>query len=321
MPSFIWPGILWGLLVLPAIGAAYLRAHRRTAPYPVSFSTTGTLQKALAQARWRRYLAPAVFLLGLGLVVLAAARPMLPLPVPADRAAIVLAMDISGSMRSMDIEPNRLEAAKRAAQAFIEAVPDRVRIGLVAFAGFSTLLAAPTTDHQRLGDLIEGLWLARRTAIGEGLLEAVAALPERARPGPDGALPPPSTTWPPGFVVLLSDGRSNTGIDPLEAAEIARRQQVIVYTVGVGGRGDFNSGWTIGGPPDEETLQAMATIAGGTYYHASRAEALHTIYRRLARRIGWERRPTEVSAAVAGGAAVLLITATALSWALHPLRP
>lgn len=122
-------------------------------------------------------------------------------------------------------------------------------------------------------------------------------------------------------MVLLSDGRSNAGIDPLEAAEIARRQRVTVYTVGVGGRGERDFGWTIGGPPDEEMLQAMAAITGGAYHHASRADALHTIYRQLARRIAWERRPTEVSAGVAGAAAVFIVAATVLSWTLHPLRP
>lgn len=254
-------------------------------------------------------------------MVLAAARPTLLLPVPADRSAIILAIDISGSMRSVDIEPSRLEAAQRAAQAFIAAVPDRIRIGLVAFAGFSTLLAPPTTDHRHLVELIEGLRTARRTAIGEGLLEAVAALPDRARPDADGALPPAAGLLPSGIVVLLSDGRSNTGIDPLDAAEIARRQQVTVYTVGMGQRGTRDLGWTIGGPMDEETLQTIATITGGAYHHASTADSLHSIYRGLARRIAWEQRPTEVSAAVAGAAAFLIITAAVLSWTLHPLRP
>ncbi|MDQ7843021.1 MAG: VWA domain-containing protein [Armatimonadota bacterium] len=325
MATFIWPSMLWGLLLLPLLVLLYRRLLRRPPPHPLTYSTAELLRLAAVPSAWRRHLAAALFLLALFAVILTLARPTLPLPVPADRAAIILALDISGSMRSQDIAPNRLEAAKRAAEAFLEATPDRVRVGLVVFAGFSSLLSPPTTDHGRLAELIAGLGVARRTAIGEGLLEAVAALPGRARPGPDGALPPLPPAVPPGIVVLMSDGRSNTGIDPLEAARLAARQRVTVYTVGMGARSAsdnwWSSGWTIGGPVDEETLEAVASITGGTYHHASSADELHGIYRRLARQVAWERRPTEVSATTAGAAALLLIGAGLLSWLLVPLRP
>jgi len=322
MARFIWPGFLWGLVGLPALVLLYLRLLRREARFPVAYSTGALLAAAQRRAGWRRHLGAGLLLLGVGAVVIALARPLLPVPVPADRSAIVLAIDISGSMRSEDIAPNRLAAAEAAAKAFIDAVPGRIRIGLVVFAGFASLLSPPTTDHRRLHALIDGLGTARRTAIGEGLLEAVAALPGRARPTADGALPPPAGPRPPGIVVLLSDGRSNAGIDPLSAAEIARRQEVKVYTVGVGDRANRAFGWTIGGPLDEETLQAVAAITGGAYRHASSADALHSVYRNLAREIGWERRPTEVSAIAAAGAALLLVAATVLSWTVvAPLRP
>jgi len=325
MAIFIWPAFLWGLLLLPLLAVLYLRLLRRAARYPVAYSTTVFLRVATGRAAWRRHLAAGLFLAGLGAVGFTLARPMAPLPVPADRSAIILALDISGSMRSQDIMPSRLDAAKGAAKAFLDAVPDRVRVGLVVFAGFSSLLSPPTADHNRLAALIADLGLARRTAIGEGLLEAVAALPGRVRPELDGTLPPLPVSPTPGIVVLMSDGRSNSGRDPLEAARIARAQQVTVYTVGTGQRAaskDFwSSGWTIGGPLDEDTLQAIASITGGRYYHASTADALHDIYRRLARQIAWERRPTEVSAATAGAAALFLIAAGVLSWMLVPLRP
>ncbi|MGH2426351.1 MAG: VWA domain-containing protein [bacterium] len=318
--TFLWPALLWGLLLIPLLAVLYVRVLRRPARHPVSFSTQGTIAHAAAASqRFRRHMGAALFGIGAMLLVLTTARPVAPIPVPADRAAIMLAIDVSGSMRSQDILPTRLEAAKTAATAFSDSLPDRVRIGLVAFAGFATVLVPPTLDHQRVKDAMTGLGYARRTAIGEGLLESVAALPGRVRPGPDGALPPALPgPRPSGIVVLLSDGNSNYGIAPLDAAEIARRQEVTVYTVGIG-QPMSTGAWQIGGSLDQETLQSIATITGGTYYHASSAEGLRHIYRRLARSIGWERRPTEISAVTATGATVLLLASLSISWILmHP---
>lgn len=319
MVSFIWPGALWGLLLLPLLVILYLRILRRPR-HPVTFATTGLLALAARRSR-RRHLAAGLYLLGLAAIVITLARPTAPLPVPSDRAAIILSIDVSGSMRSQDISPSRIEAAQAAARAFLEATPDRVRVGLVVFAGYASTLSAPTTDHKRLVALIDGVGLARRTAIGEGLVEAVAALPGRVRPNIDGTPPMLFATPPPGVVVLLSDGRNNSGIDPIEAARAAAAQNVTVYTIGLGSRTETTFGWSIGGPMDEETLQTIATMTGGEYHHASTASALHGIYRKLARAIAWERRPTEVSALPAGAAALLLIAAAVVSSAFVPLRP
>lgn len=318
--TFLWPAVLWGILLIPLLAVLYVRALRRPARHPVTFSTQSTLVRAAsASSPYRRHAGAALFGVAGVLLVLAAARPVAPIPVPADQSAIILSIDVSGSMRSQDILPTRLEAAKAAATTFLDSVPDRVRVGLVAFAGFATLLVPPTTEHQRIKDAIAGLGYARRTAIGEGLLEAVAALPGRVRPGPDGVLPPvPPGPKPSGIVVLLSDGNSNAGIPPLDAAEIARAQDVTVYTVGIG-QPMSTSAWQIGGSLDQETLQSIATITGGTYYHASSAEGLRQIYRRLARSVGWVQRPTEVSAVTAAAAAIVFLGSLAASWVLmHP---
>src|SRR3972149_6341053 len=200
-------------------------------------------------------------------------------------------------MRSQDILPTRLDAAKAAAKDFVAAPPNRVRLGLVMFGGYPLLLGPPGTDRPLILEAIDGLGFVRRTAIGEGLLEAVVALPERFRPGLDGPLPAPSGPRPPGIVILLSDGRSNTGIDPLEAAEIARRQEVTVYTIGVGQPFTPDNVYTLGGSLDEYTLKEIARLTGGTYHHASSAEALRGVYQKLARTVGWERRPPEAGAA------------------------
>jgi len=318
--TFVWPAFLWVLLSIPLLAVLYVRVLKRTSRHAVILSTTATLIAAKGGGKMR-HLPPALLALSLIVLIVATARPVLPLPVPADRSAIMLAMDVSGSMRSTDIAPSRLEAAKSSAKAFLRSLPTSVRVGLVAFAGYAALLAPPGTDHARIEALIDGVGTARRTAIGDGLLEAVAALPGRVRPDPNGTVPaPPTLPLPPGMVVLLSDGRSNAGIDPLMAAAIAAQQQVTVYTVGVGQRVTPDNTWTIGGTLDEETLQTIASMTGGTYYHASSAQGLRDVYRKLARSLGWERRPTEVSAAFAGIAALLLTAALAASWIrVHPL--
>jgi len=317
--EFIWPTLLWAVLVVPLLAALYLRVLGRPPRQPVLFSTTAAVIAAGRRDRFR-HLPAALLGAALAALVLSLARPVLPLPVPVNGSAIMLAMDISGSMRSTDITPSRLDAAKAAAKAFLRSLPAGVRVGLVVFAGYAAVLAPPGTEHAHIAELIDGVSTARRTAIGDGLIEAVAALPGRVRPDPDGTLPAlPTPPLPPGMVVLLSDGRSNAGMDPLLAAEIAAQEQVTVYTVGVGQPVTPSNSTTIGGPLDEETLQAMATRTGGTYFHASSAQGLRDIYRRLARSLGWERRPTEVSALAAGAAALLLVAALAVSWRRHPL--
>lgn len=311
---FIWPGVLWGLLLVPLVVALYVRLRRQGRRGAVLHSNTAVA--ALAQVRGRRltrHLPPVLLLLALTAAVLAAARPVLVLPIPANRAAIILAIDSSGSMRSQDIHPSRLDAAKEAAKTFVRTLPRRVRVGLVMFGGYAQLVVPPTTEREPLLEAIDALSFIRRTAIGEGLLEAVAALPERSRPAPDGSLPPPAGARPTGIVILLSDGRSNTGIDPLEAAQIARRQEVTVYTVGVGQPYTPDNVWTLGGSLDEDTLKEIARITGGTYHHASSAEGLRDVYQSLARSVGWERRPQEAGALGAALAAGALIGALVIS--------
>ncbi len=319
---FTWPAVLWALLLTPVLVWLYRAAQRRGSRHAVGFPDVTLISTAAAWARPARRHAPAVlFLIGVTFLLLAIARPRAPVLVAADRSTIILSIDVSGSMRSQDIQPNRLGAAQTAAKAFIATVPPTVRVGLVTFAGYAALIVPPGTDRALLVEAIDRLSYARRTAIGEGLLEAVAALPGRVRPSPDGSLPAsPPGGRPPGVVILLSDGRSNSGIDPMAAAVIARQQEVTVYTVGVGSPANAGTAWTIGGSLDEETLQAMARETGGTYYHASTSQGLRAVYRGLARAVGWERRLDEVTsvAGMLGGLAILasVLVARLLT---HPL--
>ncbi len=320
--GFTWPVLLWGLLLVPTGIWVYRRAQRRVTIQPVTFTATPLAMAAMRESRGRRRHVPAImFIAGLASALLAMARPIAPLMVPAERSAIMLVIDISGSMRSTDIEPSRMEAAKAAAKAFLADVPDTVRVGLVTFGGYATLAAPPGTDQERIGEIIDGVSFIRRTAIGEGLLEAVVALPGRVRPNPDGSLPEaPPGPKPAGIVILLSDGRSNTGINSTRAAEIARAQDVTVHTIGVGARVAQPGAYVIGGAMDESELQAVAQAGGGTYHHAASARDLHNVYRQLARSVAWERRPDEVSAVFALLGAMALIASVFVSrLRTHPL--
>lgn len=317
--TFLWPGFLWGLLLVPLLGAGYAWLLRRRVPHSIVFPALDGVAADGSRTR-RRLLPGGIFLAALGVAVLALARPMVPVPQPVNRSAMMLSIDVSYSMLSQDIAPSRLEAAKAAAKGFVAGLPARIPVGLVTFARDAVLVLSPTDDRGRLLAAIDGITVRHRTAIGEGLLEAVAALPERTRPPRDGPLPPvPAAPKPPGVVVLLSDGQNNSGIDPFEAAEWARRQQVTVYTVGIGQPLGSTTGFMIGGPLDEVTLQGIAERTGGTYHHAASAGELRRIYGTISRSVGWAVRPVEVTGLLAVLLAALLLAAVVLSVRTQPL--
>lgn len=301
--EFLWPAALWGLALVAGLAGGSVWVARRRAGGAWSYPRV----EQLAGLGGARRLAPTLYWAALTAVAVAVARPVVPLTLPVRGAAVVLSIDVSGSMRSQDMHPNRLEAAKEAARAFLRGLSPATAVGLVAFAGTAERIHPPTRDRARVLRSLEDLGFRPRTAIGEGLLEAVAALPGRVRqPGPDFR---PDPSLPRGTVVLLSDGRSNTGIDPLEAAQLARRQNVVVYTVGVGDPAPRDFSWTIGGPLDEQTLKEVARITGGEYFHASTSTALARVYRQLAHRLSWEVRREEVSGLVALMSAAFLAAA------------
>ncbi len=314
----MWPAALWGLGLVGLLAALYLKALKGQSRRGLLHSRVEVVVEAAAAARpWRSHVPASLFGLGLVAIVLALARPVAPLPVPAANVHVVLSVDTSRSMLAEDVRPNRLEATKTAAVDFVRALPRNARVGLVSFSSYATLLVPPTTDHERVIAAIRALQPEFATAIGDGLLEAVWALPGRTRPTDTSArAPSPSRQLPPATVVLMSDGQSNRGVSPVQAARIARDQQVKVYTVGVGTpEGTFLN---IGGRPiwvrlDEETLREIAAITDGTYFHASSTHELRRVYRSLGRTIGWERKPTEVSWIAAAAAAVLLVFSLAAS--------
>src|SRR5712692_9503903 len=316
--TFQWPLMLLGLAALPVLTAVYVWALRRPIRAPVAHTQLALLAQAVAASpQWRRHVPAALAALALVAVILAMARPVAPLPVPAVQNTVVLSIDVSRSMLADDIPPSRIEAAKTAAREFVRAVPQGLKVGLVSFSSYATLIVAPTADRLRVLEAIDLLSTEYATAIGDGLLEAIWTLPGRQRPStPGAAAAPPTRPVPPGTVVLLSDGQSNRGTLPQDAARVAREQDVKVYTIGVGTpEGTFLSlgGRSIWVRLDEATLMEIAEMTGGRYFHATSASELRRVYRQLSRTIGWEARPTEVSALAAGAAALLLVTAVGIS--------
>ncbi len=305
--GFEFPLLLLLLLLLPLLAWAYQRrVQEGRSSGHVLYPSLAQLAR-LSEPRWKRHLSAVLYGLALALAIAALARPQAVVPVPDPTATVIVTIDISLSMRAQDIQPTRFEAAKQEAKNFVRSLPDGIKVGLVSFAGYATLEVEPTTDHQRVIDQIELLQMARRTAIGDGLLESLRAIPKDENGKPLG----PST------VVLLSDGRTNSGVDPMEVAPFARDMGVVVHTIGLGRRSnpdDPDQYW--GGywmQFDEETLRAIAEATGGQYYAAGSTEALRQAYRNLGRMVGWKPQRTEISGVFGLLAGVLLASSLLLS--------
>ena len=322
--TFLWPVVLALYVIIPALIAAYIWILRRPSRVRVRYPSLDLVAQAAAAGKpWRRHLPAAFYLLTLCAVIFTVARPMAPVPVPDNRTVVMLSIDVSRSMMAHDVVPTRIEAAKRAAVEFVRALPRGAKIGLVSFSSYATLVTPPTEDHDRVIQAINSLTLEFATAIGDGLLEAVYALPGRVRPenSPGSGMPPlgpppAGDRLTPATVVLLSDGQSNRGTPPEDAAVVARQQRVKVYTVGLGSpEGTFLElgGRSIFVRLDEETLKEIAQVTGGIYQRVSSTGELSRVYTRLGRSIGWERKPTEVSGLASVVVAGLFLTTVAMS--------
>mgnify|MGYP001627329592 CR=1 FL=1 len=335
--SFLTPHALWGLLLLLLLPAAYAWLLRRRRRAAVRFSSLQVVRAAAARS-WRRHVPPALLLLAFTAMLLAAARPLTVLPLPWARSTIILAMDVSLSMRVADVHPTRLAAAQAAAKSFLQELPRDIEVGLVTFAGSTQVAQAPTLDRAALVTAIDGFQMQIGTAVGSAIALSVAELfpdhgieiaesgfgrPVRGRSLDDRARPPPPPFTPvaPGSyrsaaIILLSDGRSTTGMDTLEAARLAADRGVRIYAVGLGtvdGPASSAEGMPIYLRLDEPTLREVARMTAGEYHYAATAENLRGVYQDLGWRLQSQTRETEVTALLALLAAVLAIAGAGLS--------
>ena len=349
--SFLWPHVLWFLLAVPGLIALYLWMLRRQRT-GVRYASLALVRDALdMRHRFRRHVPPALFLIGLIAIIVASARPTAVITLPSEQRTIILVMDVSLSMKATDVEPNRLAAAQVAAKAFVQEQPKDVRIGIVEFAGTASVAQAPTHNREDLIAAIDRFEVQRHTAIGSGIIVALATLfpdqgievgsfagggglsrdasrgrsldkpPDAAKAAPS---PVPAGSNKSAAIIMLTDGRRTIGPDPLDAARMAADRGVRIYTVGFGtaegGLAGFE-GMSIYMRFDEETLRAIADITKGEFYAAGSAADLQKVYQKLNSSYVLEKRQTEVSSLATAFAALLIVLAVALSVAWYSRIP
>jgi Ca-activated chloride channel family protein len=335
--SFLWPQLLWLMLALCALPAVYLWLLRRRRKLALRYSSVAMV-RAAGVGGWRRHLPPALFLLALAALSLAGARPVARIPLPWARSSVMLAMDVSLSMRVNDVQPTRLAAAQAAAKLFLRELPKNIEVGLVTFAGNSQVVQRATLDRGALVEAIDGFQMQYGTAIGDGIVMCLAelfpeqhidvaelsmggkphgrSLDDKDKPGMQRPAPVAPGSYAPAAIVLLSDGRRTIGIETLDAARMAADRGVRIYVVGLGTvQGDVATpeGMPIYMQLDEPTLREVARMTGGEYHHAGTAETLRSVYEKLGAQMTVLTRETELTALLALAAALLLLAAGGLS--------
>lgn len=338
--TFLWPHFLWLLLLLPLLVLLYLWLLKRKKQLALRYASLSIVREALGSGPgFRRHVPPLLFLLALAAMLLASSRPFAVVRLPSQNETIMLAMDVSGSMRATDVEPSRLVAAQNAAKAFLAELPRHVRVGIVAFAGTASVVQPATLSREDLVAAIDKFQLQRGTAIGNGIVVSLGELlpdasidlasmtygRERAQGTSLDAKPKaPKKEFVPvapgsynsGAIILLTDGQRTTGVDSLEAAELAADHGVRVFTVGIGtvtGETIGFEGWSMRVKLDEETLKGIAGKTQAEYFYAGSAADLKKVYTSLSSRLTTEKKETEISGLLALGAAVLALLSAGLS--------
>ncbi|MCU0491145.1 MAG: VWA domain-containing protein [Chloroflexaceae bacterium] len=299
--TFEWPLLLALLALIPLLFLFYVLAQRRRRAYAVRFTNLALLSQVVGKGPGvKRHIPPIIYLLGLTALLISMARPVAVLAMPQEQSAVMLVMDVSGSMAADDLQPNRMEAARSAARAFVNALPEHVQVGVVSFSEAASLNAPLSRDRDQALRAIDNLRASGGTAIGEGLVRALEHLDQRPLDAQGQRAP--------AQVVLLSDGVSAAGISPAEAATQAANAGVTVSTVGIGERGaspELRSGQRVG--LDETALRNIAEQTGGQYFYAAEAGQLERIYASLGSQVSWVTERTEITALVAGLGALFLL--------------
>ncbi len=338
--TFSWPTMLWLLLSVPLLVWLYLFLLGRRRKSAIRYANLTLVKEAMGRGPgWKRHIPPLLLLLAWTTAIFATARPSTMITLPSQQNTVILAMDVSGSMRAADVDPNRIIASQDAAVEFVEAQPGQTRIGVVAFAGTAMLVQAPTTDRAAVLESIERFQLQRGTNLGGAILTSLQTLfPEaqfdlgnrfrsqgpRAAPlgdsGPDEeddfvAVEPGSYTN--ASIILMTDGQPTTGPDPVEAARLAADRGIRVFTVGFGSQSGEIVGF--GGRSmrvqlDEDMLRQVAEVTRARYFHAATGTDLAEVYQELSSQFVMEREETEITALFSGLAALLMMLSATLSF-------
>jgi Ca-activated chloride channel family protein len=336
---FLWPEFVWLLLALPLLPVAYVWLLRRRRHAALRYSNLEVVTAAAAGRNWRRHLPPALLLLACAALLFAAARPVARIPLPWARTSIMLAMDVSLSMRVADVKPTRLVAAQEAAKLFLRDLPKDIEVGLVTFAGSTQVAQQATLDRASLVAAIDGFQMQTGTAVGNAIVMSLSelfpdhgidvgdmtfgsskrqgrSLDDKVKPLPKQITPVAPGSYNSAAIILLSDGRRTTGVDTLAAAKMAADRGVRIYVVGLGtvdGAAAMPEGMSIYMQLDETTLREVARMTGGEYHHAGTAEKLRSVYETLGSRLQVQTRETELTGLIALLSALVAITAVGLS--------
>jgi len=308
--NFFDPQRLWLLLAVVALAAAYVVLQARRRHYAVRFTNLALLGSVAPKSPgWRRHIPAVLFLVALATLVVGFADPAREQKIPKERATVILAIDVSLSMEAEDVQPNRFEAAKVAAKSFIDQLPPKINVGLLAFNGSATLKVPPTTDHARLKQGVDALKLGQGTAIGEAIfasLDAVAAAP-----------PDEAGTQAPARVVLMSDGSTTVGRPNEVGAKAAKDLKIPVSTIAFGtDEGTIRipqENTTVRVPVDGEALREIADATGGKYFDAATAEQLKSVYEDIGSSIGYTTELRSIAGWFIGGALLILTLTSGLS--------
>jgi Ca-activated chloride channel family protein len=332
--------MLWLILIVPALVAGYFYILRRKQESAVKYASLTMVKQAIGpRQRFRRHIPPLLFLIALTAMIVAIARPAAIVMLPSQYQTIILAMDVSGSMRATDVKPNRISAAQAAAKAFVDEQPSNVRIGVVSFAATASVVQTPTQNREDIITAIDRFQLQRGTAIGSGIIVSLATIfPDAGidvssfiygRSGARGVpidqaeksdKPPVKPVAPGSYtsaaIILLSDGQRTTGPDSIEAARLAADRGVRIFTVGFGTQSGETigfEGWSMRVRLDEETLKTIANLTRGEYFYAGTAADLKKVYQVLNSKFLLEKKPMEISSLFAGAAALIAVTSALLS--------
>jgi Ca-activated chloride channel family protein len=312
--SFATPFILWGLLLIPLALVGYWLVQRRRIKYAARFTNLDLLANVVDASPGRRRHLPALLALAaLAALVVAMARPQAVVAVPRDDATVLLTMDSSASMTATDVPPSRLEAAKSASSSFLDELPERFRVGLVSFSDTVSVLEEPTDDRDAVRSSLDEIEGDVGTALGEAIVESVALAPDPEEQEVSGG----KSLF---AILLLSDGASSTGREPLDVLDQAKEAGVPIYTIAFGTpdgtieiTNDDGFSRTFAVPPDPETLRTVAEETGGRFFEAPTEADLEEVYREIDSQVSYEDEERELTAAFAGAGAVFLLLGAGLS--------
>jgi Ca-activated chloride channel family protein len=310
--SFAAPLVLIALIAVPLLITWYVRHQRGRSKAAAAFVMPAMVPSVAPRSpRWRRHLPMLAFGLALIVLVVAAARPQRSVAVSVNNAAAVLANDVSSSMAATDVSPSRLVAAERAAKHFLLSVPSTAKVGLLQFNQKPVVLQSPTTEHSLVSSALEQLRAGGHTAVGDGMNAALAMLAK---------LPAQNGKRPPSAIILISDGNSTTGADPIAVARKARSQHIPVYTIVVGTpsgtirvKHPNGTSTTTPVPTEAQQLTEIAQQSGGQAFTAANASKLNAVYAHLGSQLSHKHVKQEITASFAGGALVLLLLGSVMS--------